>query len=188
MSRGRLARSGLAPILPRSLRALILGSFPSEASLAAGQYYAHPQNWFWRVLEACGVAPSATAPYRSRVRAVKANGIGIWDLYGEVERKGSGDDQIRNAVPNDIAGLWEERGPFLVLLNGRRRAEWRRYFKALPVEPIALPSTSPRPLHWNTPSSQAAAIEEWREALERAATALTPRGKRGRGRARAGAR
>ena len=93
MSRGRLARTGLAPILPRSLRALILGSFPSEASLAAEQYYAHRQNWFWRVLEACGVAPPATAPYRERVRAVKANGIGIWDLYGEVEREGSGGDR-----------------------------------------------------------------------------------------------
>ena len=166
--RGRLAKRGLPPILPRSIRVLILGSLPSDASIAKQQYYGHPQNHFWRVLEACGAVESAAAPYAKRVRDLKARGIAVWDLYAAADREGSGDDQIRDPVPNAIKALWEEQGPFPVLLNGRRRHEWRRHFGGLPVEPVALPSTSPRPLHWNTPADRAAAVSEWRRALHAA--------------------
>ena len=159
---------GLPPILPAGkIKALILGSFPSVASLKAQQYYAHPQNHFWRVLEHCRIIESSTADYAVRVAQVQAADLAIWDLYKEVTRQGSGDDQIRNEVPNDIGTLWQERGPFPILLNGRRQREWKRHFGHLSVETIPLPSTSPRPLHWNTEETRTAAIAEWRSALKR---------------------
>lgn len=158
--------TSLAPLLPDGrIRALILGSFPSQDSLRKQEYYGHAQNWFWRVLEACGLIDDAAAPYPERVRQLTGHHVAVWDLYASVEREGSGDDRIRNAVPNDVAGLWRERGPFPVLLNGRRDREWQRHFAAIPAQTFALPSTSPRPLHWNTPKSRAAAIEEWRLAF-----------------------
>ncbi|MDE0024625.1 MAG: DNA-deoxyinosine glycosylase [Spirochaetaceae bacterium] len=157
---------GLPPILPdRPIRALVLGSFPSVASLEAGEYYGNPHNWFWRVLAACGVVADAAAPYAERIEAVRARGLAVWDLYARVRRPGSGDDAIHDAQPNPVGALFGERGPFPILLNGRRGSEWRRHFAALAVEPVALPSTSPRPLHWNTPHARAAATDEWCAAL-----------------------
>ena len=157
---------GLLPILPAGkIQALILGSFPSVASLKAQQYYAHPQNHFWRVLEHCRIIESAQADYATRVAQVQAAGLAIWDLYKEVTRQGSGDDQIRNEVTNDISTLWQERGPFPILLNGRRQREWKRHFGHLSAETIPLPSTSPRPLHWNTDESRIAALAEWQNVL-----------------------
>ena len=60
---------------------LILGSFPSTASLAAQQYYAHPQNQFWRVLGAVIGQPLRDMDYPARIAAVQAAGIAIWDVY-----------------------------------------------------------------------------------------------------------
>ena len=157
---------GLPPILPEGkIRALILGSFPSVQSLEKQQYYAHPQNWFWRVMQHCRVVENALAPYDERVGQVRDENIAIWDLYEQVRREGSGDDKIRDAVPNEIKDLLESRGPFPILLNGRRLREFRRALPGLKAELIPLPSTSPRPLHWNTEESRSAAKNEWCSAL-----------------------
>lgn len=157
---------GLPPILPEGrIRALILGSFPSVQSLEKQQYYAHPQNWFWRVLQHCNVIEDATAPYDKRVAQVRASQLAIWDLYEQVRRKGSGDDKIQDAIPNNIEDLLKTRGPCPILLNGRRLREFRRAFPNLEADLIPLPSTSPRPLHWNTEASRFAALNEWRSAL-----------------------
>ena len=40
------------PIIDKDSRILILGSFPGVKSLEEQQYYAHPQNRFWRLLAA----------------------------------------------------------------------------------------------------------------------------------------
>ena len=102
---------GLPPILPDGqIRALVLGSFPSVASLETGQYYAHPQNRFWRMLAHCQVIADDAAAYAERVASVRRHGLAIWDLYARVRRQGSGDDRIRDTEPNAVGALVAERG------------------------------------------------------------------------------
>lgn len=123
---------------------LILGSFPSTASLAAQQYYAHPQNQFWRVLGAVIGQPLKEMDYPARIRAVQAAGIAIWDVFASCERTGSLDTAIREAVPNPLAEL-RESAPALrrVCFNGRMAARRIREVEAMGFEAMVLPSTSP---------------------------------------------
>ena len=136
--------TGLAPVIDARARVLILGSFPSAASLAAQQYYAHPQNQFWRILGALLDQPLQDMDYAARVSAVQNAGIAIWDVFASCERAGSLDSAIQNAVPNPVAKL-QESAPTLrrICFNGRTAARRIREVKAMGFEAVTLPSTSP---------------------------------------------
>lgn len=123
---------------------LILGSFPSTASLAAQQYYAHPRNQFWRILGAVISRPLKEMDYPARISAVQNAGIAIWDVFASCERAGSLDSAIQNAIPNPLAAL-EESAPALrrICFNGRMAARRIREIEALGFEAVVLPSTSP---------------------------------------------
>lgn len=123
---------------------LILGSFPSTASLAAQQYYAHPQNQFWRILGAVVGQPLKEVDYAARIAVVQAAGIGIWDVFASCERAGSLDSAIRDALPNDLVAL-RKVAPALrrICFNGRMAAKRIREVEAMGFEALVLPSTSP---------------------------------------------
>lgn len=135
---------GLPPVIDGQARILILGSFPSEASLAARQYYAHRQNQFWRVLGSVIGRPLVEMDYAAKQAAVKAAGIAIWDVYGACTRDGSLDSAIRDAVPNDFHRLKKD-APQLrrVCFNGKAAAKFSPAIEALGYETAVLPSTSP---------------------------------------------
>lgn len=111
------------PIVDADTRVLILGSLPGNRSLAAGRYYAHPQNQFWRLVgEAIG-RPLATMDYAGRLAMLRACGIGLWDAIESAERMGSSDAAIRAASPHAIADL-AARLPQLraIAFNGAKAA------------------------------------------------------------------
>ncbi len=153
---------GLPPIVGPGARVLILGSFPSEASLAARQYYAHRQNQFWRILGAVIGKPLQEMDYAAKQAAVIAAGIAIWDVYASCERNGSLDAAIRNAEANDFARL---RNSAVVIrrvcFNGRTAGRFAPRLAALGYETRILPSTSPANAGWSFERKLAA----WREAL-----------------------
>ena len=142
---------------------LILGSFPSTASLAAQQYYAHPHNQFWRILGAVLGQPLPALDYAVRVAAVQAAGIGIWDVFASCRRSGSLDSAIRDAVANDLAAL-QKSAPALrrICFNGRMAARRIREVEALGFEGLVLPSTSPA----HAGMSFAEKLARWRAALQ----------------------
>lgn len=153
---------GLPPIIDERARVLILGSFPSEASLAARQYYAHRQNQFWRILAAVLGVPLPEMDYAARQAAVRAAGVAIWDVYASCEREGSLDAAIRTAVANDFARL-KKSAPRLsrVCFNGRTAARFAPQLEALGLDTLVLPSTSPANAGW----SFARKLAAWREGL-----------------------
>ena len=158
------------PIADAKARVLILGSMPGKASLAAGQYYAHPQNLFWRILgEITGAAPSL--PYAARARALKSRGIALWDVLESCAREGSLDSAIDDATirANDFASFYGAHPRIAhVFFNGAKaEACYRKHVLPLLAEAAAppnchrLPSTSPA----NASMSRAHRLQVWRRAL-----------------------
>ena len=140
------------PIENARARVLILGSMPGGASLAAGQYYAHPQNLFWPIMgDLLGAGPGLS--YAARTRLLKANGIALWDVLESCVREGSLDSAIEEATiaVNDFAGFYRAHPRIeRVFFNGAKaEASYRRYVipllasSGLAVEYLRLPSTSP---------------------------------------------
>jgi hypoxanthine-DNA glycosylase len=135
---------GLAPIVAPDARVLILGSFPSEASLAAKQYYAHPRNHFWPILGAVLREPLAELPYAERLERVTAHGVAIWDTIVACERPGSLDASIRNAEKGEVRRI-RRVAPNLaaVCFNGQTAGRARPVWDEAGYATIVMPSTSP---------------------------------------------
>jgi double-stranded uracil-DNA glycosylase len=159
-----------APIGDAKARVLILGSMPGKASLAAGQYYAHPQNLFWRILgEVTGASPAS--PYAARARALKSCGIALWDVLESCAREGSLDSDIDDASisGNDFASFYRAHPRIAhVFFNGAKaEACYRKHvLPALGDAPAPpgyqrLPSTSPA----NASMSRAHRQKVWKQAL-----------------------
>lgn len=153
---------GLAPILDEGAEVLILGSFPSEASLAAGHYYAHRQNQFWKILGVILDQPLFEMDYAVKQASVCMARIAIWDVYSACERVGSLDSAIRNGKPNDFIKL-KKSAPALrrICFNGQTAGRFSPQLQALGYETLILPSTSPANAGWSLERKLAA----WHEGL-----------------------
>ena len=147
--RGEDLLTGLAPVVGPHTRLLLLGSFPSVASLAAQQYYAHPRNHFWPLLGALWGIDLRAQPYTERQAVVRVRGLGIWDVYARCRREGSLDAAIEAAELNDLAGL-RQRAPALLALahNGGESARTMRITRSLGLPVHRLPSTRPANGSW----------------------------------------
>lgn len=144
---------GFAPVWRADARILILGSLPGAASLAATEYYAHPRNQFWPLMQAL-FAVDAAAPYETRLAQLQDAGVALWDLLESAVRPGSLDSAIvaGSMQINDLAALISQL-PHLqtIALNGAKAAQLlARYQKSQPwpahvrhLRILALPSSSP---------------------------------------------
>jgi hypoxanthine-DNA glycosylase len=123
---------------------LILGSFPSEASLAVGQYYAHPRNQFWRLMGDLMGEPLHELPYRRRLQRLLAHRVGLWDVIDACDREGSLDSAITNVRASPFDRI-QRRAPLLsdVAFNGGTAGRFARAIADAGYTTCVLPSSSP---------------------------------------------
>lgn len=148
--------------------ALILGSMPGRASLAAKQYYAHPQNAFWRIMsELLQFDPNAAYP--ARIQLLKSARIALWDVLQSCSREGSLDAMIESdtEVPNNFHSFLQSHKQIThIFFNGAKaEASFNRHvLRHINIRPLSyarLPSTSPA----NSAMSFARKADLWRLIL-----------------------
>ncbi len=133
----------LPPEVDARTQVLILGSLPGEASLAAAQYYAHPQNQFWRLLGALLDTDLHGRAYADRLACLRQHGIGVWDVVGQARRVGSLDTALRDVAFNDLNRLIADLPALkVVAFNGKTAVRARRRM-AWDNAVLELPSSSP---------------------------------------------
>ena len=96
-----------APIADEQSRILILGSMPGIKSLEQQEYYAHPQNRFWRLL-ALLLNEDMPQNYAVKQALLHKHHLALWDTLGYCERDGSLDSNIKNEAPNAVIELVSE--------------------------------------------------------------------------------
>lgn len=152
MQKGQQIDTSFSAIAQNDARVLILGSMPGKASLQAEQYYAHPRNTFWDIIEILFSIPRAL-PYEQRLTKLKNKHIALWDVVRRCHRPGSLDSDIEDntVITNDFPALFKHCPEIHhVFFNGRKaQILFERHVKTLLTsnKPALyfhlLPSTSP---------------------------------------------
>jgi hypoxanthine-DNA glycosylase len=101
--------TGFEPVIKDNCRVLILGSMPGVASLQKQQYYAHPRNAFWPILnELLNIDKSMI--YEESCSLLNSRGVAVWDVLKACKRSGSLDSNIESLSENanDFEKLFTE--------------------------------------------------------------------------------
>ena len=158
------------PVIGRRPRIIILGSMPGVASLEAVQYYAHPRNVFWPVMDEL-FAVDYKATYDFRISELAKLPLILWDTLQACYRPGSLDSNIdtSSAQANDFPALLRQFPEIrAIAFNG---ATSEKYFRKLVVpilpgitdiELLRMPSTSPANAGMNFEQKLVA----WRKILD----------------------
>jgi len=157
---------GFAAVSAPDARILVLGSLPGVRSIAEQQYYAHPQNAFWPIMERLyGIRGS----YEERCSRLLDQRIALWDVLARSVRPGSMDADIHmnSAEANDFMTFFSEHKKLrLIAFNGKKAEQLFKRFVATEalcdaIELTGLPSTSPA----YAAMSFSGKVSAWRQVL-----------------------
>jgi double-stranded uracil-DNA glycosylase len=97
-----------SPIVSSEAKILILGSFPGEESLRKQEYYAHPRNAFWYIMQALFHCRDALS-YQEKMEVLISKKVALWDVLSSCHRKGSLDSSIDDKTirVNDFQTFFE---------------------------------------------------------------------------------
>jgi hypoxanthine-DNA glycosylase len=134
------------PVTRPDTRLLVLGSLPGRVSLERQQYYAHPQNQFWRLMSRVIEHDLVPLRYENRLEALLDARIGLWDTVAAATRAGSLDSNIRLHAASELAQLVATLPQLrAVAFNGGTSARIgrRQLADVEAMDLIDLPSSSP---------------------------------------------
>ena len=140
-----MKKYSFSPISHPTATVLILGTMPSEQSLAINQYYGHPRNAFWKIIFSVLETPFAT-DYEQRKSVLLDNRIALWDVLEACVREGSLDSAIEEEVPNDFVSFLKAHPNIrYIFFNGQKAAKYFKQYVAVGDQYtlLILPSTSP---------------------------------------------
>ncbi len=136
-----------APIADENTKILIIGTMPSAASLAVGEYYAHSRNIFWRLMTDIFNSGQYTINFSVKTQRLLCRHIGLWDALKSCERQTSSDNDIYSEQPNDFRAFLASHPNIKTLLFNGQKAFlfFKKYHHDLlaDINCVVLPSTSP---------------------------------------------
>lgn len=151
-----------APLVWENPRLLLLGSMPGVQSLSQSQYYAHPQNQFWRIL-ATAFGQTVPETYAEKQLLLARNHVALWDVLEDCQREGSLDSNIKNAHPNAIPAFLKHH-PSIEKIGFNGQLSLKFFVKSFPnfrdLPLTLLPSTSPA---YTIPLAKK--LDPWKEFL-----------------------
>ena len=140
-----------------------------QRAIAENEYYAHPQNAFWRIMrELVG----ADGSYVERCSALQRGQIALWDVLASSVRPGSldADIQMSTANVNDFEHFFAAHSNIeRICFNGQKAA--KIFSDRVPynlvgsrIQLLTLPSTSPAhaAMHFDEK------LRRWREGIDHA--------------------
>lgn len=140
-----MLKQSFLPIENKDIQIVILGSLPGDKSIQIQEYYAHPQNRFWRLIKLI-FNQTDFGSYHQKLHFLLEKRIGLWDICAQAKRKGSMDLDILEETPNDLS-LFFSQHPQLhtVVFNGQKASKlFEKHFKRNEkYQYYTLPSTSP---------------------------------------------
>ncbi len=138
-------KSSFSPIADEDIEILILGTMPSDASLAKKEYYGHPRNRFWKLIAEI-TKTHLPQTYEDKKALLLKHRIGIWDIAQKAERKGSLDSAIKEVIPNDI-DFFLKTHPLIhtICFNGvfAQKLHDQYFIQKKEILYLLLPSSSP---------------------------------------------
>ena len=157
-------KTSFKPFITNQTHSIFLGTLPSEKSLKEQQYYAHPQNKFWRLVFDV-FDKSYEEDYSKRITFLQENGFGLWDVLQKAEREGSLDTAIKNYALNDFEELLKmNKSIKRFYFTSKQAYSWyyKRYKNDLDVELIVLASPSPA----NARLTYKEKLKDWKSKIQ----------------------
>jgi len=146
--------NSFSPVINKHSKILILGSMPGVKSLEMQQYYAHPQNRFWKLMGLiCNCKNLHDLNYQEKLQILLKSNFALWDVLGYCNREGSLDTNIQDETPNKISELLKIYNNIeTICLNGNKAySAFKKCFPELLQEYkcYKMPSTSPANAKYN---------------------------------------